>query len=53
MKKYCKQAFHIRNRYMVDHSSRLICYYDGQLGGTDYTVNYARKKGLDIINLHK
>ncbi len=45
-------VYHIRNRYMVNISSRLICYFDGQPGGTDYTVDYARKKGLEIINLH-
>lgn len=44
-------VYHIRNRYMVNHSSRLICYYDGQPGGTDYTVKYAQQKGLEIINL--
>jgi len=45
-------VYHIRNRYMVNHSSRLICYFDGQPGGTSYTVDYARKKGIEIINLH-
>lgn len=49
--KYSRQVFHVRNRYLVDHSSRLICYYDGQAGGTDYTVKYAKNKGLQIINL--
>ena len=48
---YSRQVYHVRNRYLVDHSSRLICYYDGQAGGTDYTVKYARNKGLEIINL--
>ena len=46
-------VYHIRNRYMVNNSSRLICYYDGQPGGTDYTVDYARKNGMEIINLHQ
>ena len=45
-------VYHIRNRYMVNNSTRLICYYDGQAGGTKYTVEYARRKGLEIINLH-
>ncbi|MDD2362832.1 MAG: SLOG family protein [Oscillospiraceae bacterium] len=40
-----------RNRFMVDNSSRLICYYDGGKGGTAATVKYANKKGLEIINL--
>lgn len=49
--RYHSKAYHDRNRYMVDNSSRLICYYDGQKGGTDYTVKYARGKGLKIVNV--
>jgi len=49
--KYSRGAYYIRNEYMVDNSSRLICYYDGRYGGTEYTVDYANKKGLTIINL--
>ncbi|MDL2260530.1 SLOG family protein [Deltaproteobacteria bacterium OttesenSCG-928-K17] len=51
--KYHPQAYHDRNRYMVDHSSRLICYYDGQRGGTAYTVKYAGENGLIIVNVAK
>ena len=40
-----------RNRYMVDHSGLLIAVYDGMLGGTMYTISYARKKGLRVITL--
>ncbi len=40
-----------RNRYMVERSSRLIAVYDGMLGGTMYTVNYAQKQGLDVVIL--
>ena len=47
------QVYHVRNRFMVNNSSRLICYYDGQSGGTEYTVSYATKKGLEIINLYQ
>ena len=39
-----------RNRYMVDNATHLIAVYDeNQGGGTKYTVDYARKKGLNII----
>ena len=48
---YIYGCYHERNRYMVDHSSRLICYYDGGKGGTKYTVDYALKNGLDVVNL--
>jgi len=49
--KYHSQAYHDRNRYMVDHSSRLICYYDGKKGGTHSTVKYAEEQGLAIVNV--
>jgi len=49
--KYHSQAYHDRNRYMVEHSSRLICYYDGKKGGTHFTVKYAEESGLNIVNV--
>ncbi len=51
--KYHQGSFHQRNRYMVDHSSKMICYYDGSKGGTAYTVKYAEKNKLEIINLYE
>lgn len=50
---YHSQAFYKRNRYMVDNSSRLICYYNGSGSGTGYTIKYAKGEQLDIINLYK
>lgn len=40
-----------RNEYMVDNSSKLICYLRSDHGGTKYTVEYAKKKGIDLITL--
>ena len=40
-----------RNRHMVDCSSTLICYIRKNSGGTYYTLNYAQKKGLNIIKI--
>ena len=40
-----------RNRHLVDHSGTCICYLTRSAGGTAYTVDYAQKKGLRIINL--
>ena len=40
-----------RNRYMVDHSSVCIAYFNGKAGGTVNTVNYANKKGVAVVNL--
>ena len=44
-------CYHERNRYMVDNSSKLICYYDGSGGGTGYTVEYVKKRSIQIVNL--
>ena len=40
-----------RNRFMVDASSLLICYFDGKPGGTAQTVRMAEQSGLRIVNL--
>lgn len=40
-----------RNKYMVDSSSVLIAVFDGAPGGTMQTINYAAKRGLEIIRL--
>jgi uncharacterized phage-like protein YoqJ len=47
-----KRSYLARNKFMVNQSSLLICYYDGKEGGgTGYTVRYAEEKGLTIVNL--
>ena len=50
---YKSGCYHERNRYMVDNSSRLICYCASNTGGTKYTLNYAEKNGLQITNLYE
>ncbi len=40
-----------RNRYMADRSAMLIAAYDGLMGGTMYTIQYAMKRGLEIVML--
>lgn len=50
---YHQGCMHERNRYMVDHSRVCICYLTERTGGTAYTVEYARSKGLKIFNLAK
>ena len=40
-----------RNRHLVDFSSTCICFLTKHEGGTAYTVDYAKQKGLDIINV--
>lgn len=48
---YTRDCMFKRNRHLVDYSSVCICYQVKQTGGTAYTVEYARKHGLRIINL--
>lgn len=40
-----------RNRHLVDNSSVCVAYLTEDKGGTAYTVDYARKNGLRIINI--
>lgn len=40
-----------RDRYMVDHASLLIAAFDGSPGGTRYTLEYAMRQGLQIVDL--
>ena len=37
--------------YMVDHAALLIAAFDGSPGGTRYTVEYAMRRGLEIVDL--
>ena len=46
--KYCMME---RNRRLVDLSSVCICYLKKKTGGTAYTVGYAQKQGLQILEI--
>ena len=46
-----KNAYHIRNRYMIDRAEVCIAYLNHSGSGTAYTVGYADKKGVSVINL--
>lgn len=48
---YTRDCMFKRNRHLVDCSGVCICYLTERTGGTAYTVNYAKKKSLRIINL--
>lgn len=50
--RYYRGCYHARNRYMVDNSCQMICYYDGGSGGTAYTVQYGTAHQLKITNLY-
>lgn len=48
---YSRGCMHKRNRCLVDNSSACICYLTANKGGTFYTVEYAKKHGLTIMNI--
>ena len=48
---YFRGCMQKRNRHLVDNSSVCICYLTKPSGGTAYTVDYARRMGLRIINI--
>ena len=48
---YFRGCMQIRNRMLVDKSDFCICYIRKDSGGTAFTLNYAKKKGLKIIYL--
>ena len=50
-REYTPDCMHRRNRHLVNHSGTCICYLTRSTGGTAYTVDYARKKGLHVINI--
>ena len=42
-------AFSQRNHYMVDHASYLLAVYSGGGDGTLETMNYAKNKGIEVV----
>ena len=45
---YTKSAMFIRNHYLVNNADVLLAAYDGQPGGTQMTVKYARQMGIQV-----
>ena len=50
-KTYFRGCMQKRNRYLVEHSATCICYLTKPTGGTAYTVQYAKGRGLSVLNL--
>ena len=48
---YVKGCMLARNRRMVEGSQFCIGYCTSELGGSAYTLDYAKKNGLRVINL--
>lgn len=42
-------ATFIRNRKIVDSADLLIAFWDGESRGTKYTIDYAKRKGVECL----
>lgn len=51
LEKYTTGCMHMRNRFMIDHSSVCVAYLTSSGGGTAYTVGYAESCGVKTINI--
>ncbi len=51
---YFKQKITLSNKYMIDNCDTLICYVipNEYRSGAKAAMNYAKRKGLKIINLY-
>ena len=48
---YSRDCFQRRNKWMVNHSARVIAVYNGGPGGTRNTVEYANRVGVSVDTL--
>lgn len=48
---YFSGCMHKRNRHLVSYSGYCVAYFVKNGGGTAYTVDYAARNGLKIVNL--
>lgn len=46
---YDRSCFQRRNEWMVDHSARVIAIYNGRVGGTRNTIEYAKVHGVQVV----
>lgn len=50
---YTKNCMLKRNIHLIKHSKYCICYYDNSnIGGTSFSVRWAKRYGLKIYNIH-
>lgn len=48
---YTRESMMVRNRALVDGSGVCVAYMNNHAGGTAYTVRYAIRSSLEVINL--
>ncbi len=47
--KYYRFVYISRDQWMVNNSSRVLAFYEGIPGGTEYTINYAVSHGKEVV----
>ena len=50
--KYTRWCFYARNEWMVDRAKRVIAVFNGMHGGTEHTINYAKKNEREIVMIN-
>lgn len=50
---YRHGCFFERDDWMIERSSRVICWYEGTPGGTRYTVRSALRNGVGVVNIYR
>ena len=48
---YFTGCYQMRNEWMVDRSNLVIAVFNGEKSGTKNTVDYARRKGIKVVNV--
>lgn len=48
---YSRSCFQIRNKWMVNHSARVIAVFNGEKSGTKNTIDYAVKVGVPVVRI--
>ena len=48
---YFPGCYQVRNEWMVDRSNLVIAVFNGQKSGTKNTVDYAKRKGVKVLNV--
>ena len=48
---YFTGCYQVRNEWMVDRSNLVIAIFNGQKSGTKNTIDYAKRKGIKVVNV--
>ena len=48
---YFTGCYQVRNEWMVDRSNLVIAVFNSKPGGTKNTIDYAKRKGIKIVNV--